>query len=224
MLDRGAFDRVSTLTDYGLMDSGPETTFDAIVVHAADMMATPMATISLVDDRRQWFKAKVGIDRDEFDLADSICAVAVQGNGMMVVPDARRDRRFQSLAPVVGYPGIRFYAGAPLRLRNGVQVGMLCVMDAEPRGALADDERDVIEKLARRTVAVIEMRQRARIRWAYQGNLGSLDAVLRDEALAALLSASAALEQVGDLLPLALLEEVIAVVDGLIAGPRPGKP
>lgn len=216
MLDRNAFDRVATLADYGLMDSGREPVFDTIVTHAAQLTATPISTISLVDDSRQWFKAKVGIDGDNLASAESICARVIQGEGLLVVPDAREDRRFSNLPSVTGAPGVRFYAGMPLKLHNGVQIGTLCVIDVEPRSDFDEADRQALAMLARRTVAAIEMRQRSRIRWAFQGNLGSLDDLLRDEARTALLTASAALEQAGDLLPLALLDDVIALVDASI--------
>lgn len=117
-----------------VLDTPAEPMLDALARAASIACGTPIALISLVDAERQWFKANVGLDgatETHRDLA--FCAHAVLGTEVMVVPDARNDARFAANPLVVGDPGIRFYAGAPLRLKGGETIGTLCVIDRQPR-------------------------------------------------------------------------------------------
>ena len=136
-----AEDRLATLADYGLLDTPMEPQFDSIVEAAACEVDAPIAMISLIDARRQWFKARLGIDSTETPIEESFCARAIEQDDVFVVPDASVDERFRNYPNVTGGPGIRFYAGAPLRMRNGTQIGTLCVIDVAPRAGLDDEER-----------------------------------------------------------------------------------
>lgn len=211
-----ALQRKGLLELHRLMDSDPEPMFDAIVADAASLINTPMSMISLVDDRRQWFKAKLGTARSETSLEQSICAHAVRGAGVFTVPDAQADRRFCDMDAVRDEGGIRFYAGAPLRMRDGVQVGTICVVDVEPREGLSNEERVALETLARRTVAAIELRSFL----AQQGPDGPYAERLLEHALDSLVQASASLERLGETATIARLEEVIANVDDALARHR----
>lgn len=204
--------RAETLAVYGLMDTPREPVFDAIVAQLAEATGMPMATISLVDTERQWFKASIGMDGDGTPIAESICAVAVRsGDATFVVTDAAADARFRDYPCVTGAPHIRFYAGTPLKLRNGVRVGTLCVIDAAPRDGFAPEDQALLETLARRTVAAFELRHELKGR----GLAASADAPWVDEALAGLDRAAAALDQIGATVALAHLDEVIAQVQAL---------
>ncbi len=149
---------LQVLQDLKILDTPPEPEFDALVRAAAMGCSVPMALISFVDEHRQWFKAKVGfpyVSQTPLDI--SFCAHAVLGRSIFEVPDALEDPRFATNPLVVGLPGIRFYAGVPLSIADGNQIGTLCVMDTVAR-ALTLEERTFLLGLARAVVHAIEAR------------------------------------------------------------------
>ncbi|MCP3735237.1 GAF domain-containing protein [Sphingomonas sp. RP10(2022)] len=207
-------DRLAALARYDLLDTPPERTFDALVETAAERFDTPISTISLIDARRQWFKARIGLDIGEGPIEESFCAKVIEQDDVFVVPDATRDDRFRDYPNVTGGPGIRFYAGAPLRMRDGARIGTICVVDVEPRGDLDAEERLALEDLARRTVAAFELRRDLRAAGHGDGELPDVRPWL-DQAGDHLAKAWAALDLVGATAELARLEQVIVEVDAL---------
>ncbi len=125
--------RVRALHDLGLLFTPAEERFERITRLAARVLRTPMALVSLVDSRIQWFKAAHGVRATETPRAISFCAYAILGDDTFVVPDALEDERFRDSPLVTGEPFIRFYAGHPLWVTDGSKVGTLCVMDTRPR-------------------------------------------------------------------------------------------
>jgi hypothetical protein len=121
--------RVEAIRALGLLDSPAEKRFDDIVDRARILLGTQGAAFSLITDDRHWNKAVSGSSRIELPLADSFCAHTIRSGRPLVVPDAWRDDRF------VSHPAIRFYAGHPIETDDGVRIGALCVVDAEPRGS-----------------------------------------------------------------------------------------
>ena len=122
------------LHDLQVLDSAPEDEFDALARAAALVCQMPISLISLIDTDRQWFKANQGLPEMQQTPRDqAFCAHAVLSEQLLEVPDALQDPRFADHPLVCGAPGIRFYAGMPLRLDNGARVGTLCVIDREPR-------------------------------------------------------------------------------------------
>lgn len=136
--------RVAALDRYAILDSEPEESFDDLVLLAAHICRTPMAMLSLVDDHRQWFKSKLGVEVRETPRDASICAYAIQQRDLFVVPDALEDPRFRGSPLVVGEPHIRFYAGAPLVNEEGYALGTLCVVDREPRELDAEQKEALL--------------------------------------------------------------------------------
>ncbi len=149
--------RLAALHRYRLLDSSSEPSFDELVELAAQLCEAPIALVSLVDEGRQWFKAKVGIDAAETPREVAFCAHAILGEEPFVVEDARADARFADNPLVTGEPGIRFYAGAPLRTADGHALGALCVIDRRPR-TLSPLQRGALATLARQVVAHAELR------------------------------------------------------------------
>ncbi|MGF0238806.1 sensor domain-containing phosphodiesterase [Rhodococcus sp. IEGM1300] len=132
--------------------------FDRICRLAAAYFKVPTVLISLVERDRQWFKAKVGFDRDETPIEQSFCAHAIHEQGVFQIRDATRDVRFCDNPLVTASQGVRFYAGAPLRTRAGHAIGSFCIIDKEPK-ELTNDERAVLQDLAEMVMAQIEQRQ-----------------------------------------------------------------
>ena len=145
-----------------VLDSAPEPEFDALVRAASLLCGVPIALISLIDHQRQWFKAHVGLPGfRETPREQSLCAHAVLADDLLEVADATQDPRFADNPLVTGQPDIRFYAGAPLRLRSGQRVGTLCLIDRQPR-CLSPDQREALQCLALAAASALEGR-RARL-------------------------------------------------------------
>lgn len=126
---------------------------------AALLCETPIALVSLVDDERQYFVGRTGLDIVETPRDQSFCAHTMLGDDLMVIPDARVDPRFVSNMFVTGHPFIRFYAGMPLVSREGYPLGSLCVIDPEPREGLTDLQRQGLKILARGVMLGLESRR-----------------------------------------------------------------
>lgn len=150
-------ERLAQLRASGLLDSDPEVPFDRITQLAASIFGTPISLISLVEDNRQWFKSRVGLDVSETARCVSFCAHAIQIPDVFVVPDALLDLRFSNNPLVTGAPNIRFYAGAPLRTKEGLALGTLCVIDTKPRVDFDARACAILSDLAAIVMREIEM-------------------------------------------------------------------
>lgn len=162
--DREEQERLKELQGYGVLDSPNEAEFDAIVRQAASLLGTPIALISLIDDDRQWFKAKLGLEASQTPRTISFCTHAIRSNGVFVVQDAQEDPRFAGNPMVTGDPNIRFYAGAPLRTETGRRIGTLCVIDRTARPSLTPEQNDILTALAAKTMDALEQRRIVRAR------------------------------------------------------------
>ncbi|MGB3595681.1 MAG: GAF domain-containing protein, partial [Pseudomonas neustonica] len=120
--------RLQVLAQYQIMDSASEQAFDDITALAALWLEMPVALISLVDDHRQWFKSKVGLEAEETPRDLAFCAHAIKQSELMQVPDAQLDSRFSNNPLVTEDPHIRFYAGMPITTPMGYRLGTLCVI------------------------------------------------------------------------------------------------
>ncbi|HEY2707231.1 MAG TPA: HWE histidine kinase domain-containing protein [Caulobacteraceae bacterium] len=151
-------ERLAALDGYEVMDTPAEADFDDLVKIAAEICGTPMALISLVDARRQWFKASVGVTASETPREVAFCAHAIQQTGVFTVEDAARDPRFAANPLVTGDPNLRFYSGAPLMTADGLPLGTLCVLDIKP-SHLTPAQESALEALSRQVVAQLELRR-----------------------------------------------------------------
>ncbi|HWH69531.1 MAG TPA: GAF domain-containing protein [Candidatus Sulfotelmatobacter sp.] len=153
--------RLNVLWQYEVLDTVPEAVFDDLTELAAQICEAPIALLSLVDENRQWFKAKVGTTLKETSRDISFCAHAITQPGLFIVPDATKDQRFADSSLVTADPKIRFYAGAPLITPDGYALGTLCVIDKVPR-QLRPDQQQALLTLARHVVSQLELRRRSR--------------------------------------------------------------
>ncbi|RVT90348.1 sensor histidine kinase [Sphingomonas crocodyli] len=151
--------RLAALHDYMVLDTPPEPNFDDIVQLASQLCDTPISLISLVDSDRQWFKARVGLEAPETPIDQSVCKLGLSAEDLLIIPDLAADPRTADNSLVRGDPNIRFYAGAPLIAPQGDVLGMLCVIDHEPRpGGLSPEQQTVLATLARQVIAQLELR------------------------------------------------------------------
>ena len=148
-------ERLEALRRLLCLDTPPEERFDRIVQYAASEFDVPIVLLSLVDQHRLWFKAKVGVDICETGRETSLCSHAILSDEPMVIPDTLQDPRFADNPLVTGEFGIRFYAGAPLETDANIRVGTLCLIDTKPRDFDAIDTA-ILETL--RTLIVSELK------------------------------------------------------------------
>lgn len=125
--------RLAALCASGLLDTPADERFDRITRLAAQFFDVPIALVSLVDEQRQWFKSRYGLEARETPRSQAFCAHAVQQRQLLMIEDALLDARFVANPLVTGGPLIRFYAGQPVFSSDGHALGTLCVIDTKPR-------------------------------------------------------------------------------------------
>ncbi|WP_020201677.1 sensor domain-containing diguanylate cyclase [Cupriavidus sp. WS] len=140
--------RINTLRALRILDTPPDERFDRLTRLALRLFDVPIALVSFVDAERQWYKSISGIAFRETPRSSSICAHAILGNDILVVPDTLRDDRFKDNPFVTGKPHVRFYAGYPLSASNGSKLGTLSVLDDRPRD-FGEEDRSLLRDLGR---------------------------------------------------------------------------
>ncbi|MBC7880102.1 MAG: GAF domain-containing protein [Anaerolineae bacterium] len=139
--------RLAILRSINILDTPIEERFERVTRLVSRVLCVPIAAISLVDDSRQWFKSIRGYDVKETARNHSFCAHAILGQETFIVEDTTLDERFSENPFVVNPPSIRFYAGYPLCISKGANVGTLCVYDVVPR-ALGSEDLQFLEDMA----------------------------------------------------------------------------
>ncbi|WP_174709185.1 sensor domain-containing diguanylate cyclase [Nostoc sp. TCL240-02] len=163
-LSKNEAERLKALAKYNILDTLPEQAFDDLTAIAAYICKTPIASISLVDADRQWFKSNIGLKVRETPRESAFCSHAIlQPENILVIPNAIKDARFANNPLVKSNSKIRFYAGAPLVTPNGFPIGTLCVMDIVPR-QLSYQQLDALRRLTRQAIAQMELIQEIRNR------------------------------------------------------------
>jgi signal transduction histidine kinase len=140
-------ERLEALRNLQILDTLPEESYDRITRLAFKFFNVPIALLSLVDEKRQWFKSKQGLDADETGRDISFCGHAINADEPFIINNAIEDERFHDNPLVTGGPKIRFYAGRPLKTLNGSLVGTLCIISPEPR-EFTDPDIDALDDLA----------------------------------------------------------------------------
>jgi two-component sensor histidine kinase len=154
-------ERLAALRAFDVLDSPAEAEFDEVVAMLARMCDVPVAVVSLVDEHRQWFKARCGVDLDGTPIDRALCAHAILQDDLMVVPDTLCDPRFVDNPLCIEYPKYRFYAGATLMTREGLALGTVCVLDHRPR-ELNADQLNLLRVTANLVMRQLELRQALR--------------------------------------------------------------
>jgi two-component system cell cycle sensor histidine kinase/response regulator CckA len=150
--------RLAALREYRILDTAPEQTYDELAKLAAFACKTPTALITMIDEHRQWFKARYNFATCETPRDIAFCAQTIMGTEPLVIEDAARDARFANNLLVTGAPHIRFYAGVPLCMPNGQCIGSLAVIDYTPR-KLERDQLEALIGLGHQVIAQLELRR-----------------------------------------------------------------
>jgi signal transduction histidine kinase len=154
--------RLEVLHQYDILDTPPDGAFDDIVKLAARLLDVPVAIISLVDKDRIWFKSKIGVELQQIEKEEGLCASAIFSDDIYLVEEATKDPRTLANKLVAGSFGLEFYAAAPLTTTDGYNLGTLCVMDKKPR-KMTPDQQEVLKSLAKVVMNQMELRLHARM-------------------------------------------------------------
>lgn len=150
--------RLAALDAFDVLDTPREEGLDGIARLIRNVFDVPVAIVSVIDAHRQWYKASEGLTTSEAPRKDTFCDVTIRQSRPLVVTDALADARFSRHPSVVGEPHVRFYAGVPLRTRDGHTIGTLCAMDFKPR-EFGQKQVEILTDLARVAMAEFEMRK-----------------------------------------------------------------
>ncbi len=229
--------RLEFLHALGILDSGPDPSFDDISELARQLAGTEIGIISLVDRDRQWFKSCAGLPlgQQQSPRTVSFCGHTILQREPLIIHDALQDPRFADNPLVTGDPAIRFYAGFPLLTDQGMAIGSLCAISRQPH-QLREDQIDGLRRLAALTMQHLQTvhRQTAPVSGgvndgehgeslpvAGREGLRSLERLMRRDQLLTMLDLNLAM---GTGAPLALLrcrfrdyERVAASFGGMVA-------
>ncbi|WP_420408848.1 diguanylate cyclase [Hoeflea sp.] len=150
-------ERLEKLRSYHVLDSLPEESYDRVVRLAGNLFDVPFASVALVEGDRLWFKSHIGFPDSEMNREFAFCNHTICGEEVFVIEDASRDPDFCNNPYVAGAPHLRFYAGAPLRTAEGLNLGTLAVIDTRPR-TVTDAEKKLLEDLASMVMDALDMR------------------------------------------------------------------
>lgn len=159
--------RIDVLRQYEILDTPPDFSLDGLTRLAARIFDVPVALVSFVDTNRVWFKSHFGLEEQEILLEPGLCASAILSDELYLVEDAIKNPGSQDNTLVTGKEKIRFYAGMPLRTKEGFNLGAFCIMDKKPR-KFSQAEKEILGNLSELVLNHLELRQEARIAVKHQ--------------------------------------------------------
>lgn len=152
--------RMKVLENYRILDTLPEQMYDDIIQIASFICNMPIVLLSLVDDKRQFFKSKIGININETPIEQSVCYHAILSKDeIFQVPDLRADSRFKDNPLVTSDPNIVSYYGVPLQSKEGIYFGSLCVVSQHEPKSISEEQMSILKKLAKQVIYLLELRK-----------------------------------------------------------------
>ncbi len=154
--------RLAALKALNILDTQSEESLDRVTRLAKYLFDVPISLISLVDEDRQWFKSCIGLDVKETPRDISFCGHAILDDEPLVICDALDDPRFADNPLVLNTPKIRFYAGYPIKLSEGVRIGTLCIIDIKPRDFSSEDTQALkdLALITQREISIMQLATR----------------------------------------------------------------
>lgn len=153
--------RLAAIQHFEILDTPADGAFDRLTQLSGRIFEVPIAIITIVDTDRIWFKSKLGLDVSEIGRDPGLCASCILQDDVMVITDAKKDAVALTNPLVAGEFGLRFYAGAPLKTRDGMNIGTFCVIDREPR-EFTQSEQASLADLAAIVMDEMELRMSSR--------------------------------------------------------------
>jgi PAS domain S-box-containing protein len=150
--------RLAALRRYQILDTLPEAAFDEVAMAAATLFTAPIGFIGFIDEDRQWFKARTGLNVVQIPRNAAFCSHTILQEKPLVIEDASKDKRFDNNELLLVKRGLRFYAGTPLLSGDGQAIGTLAIADRKPR-SFSEQQRDALEILGRQVMAQLELRR-----------------------------------------------------------------
>lgn len=155
-------ERIKSLKSYLVLDTEADEEIDNLTELASEICETPISLVSLVDENRQWFKSKVGLEATETSREVAFCAHAInKTNELFVVEDARTDKRFFDNPLVTSHPNVIFYAGVVLKSDEDLPLGTLCVIDNVPR-KLSDKQIRSLKMISKQIMTLLNYKKSLR--------------------------------------------------------------
>lgn len=154
--------RLKSLHELEILDTEKEECYDDITFLAASICNAPISLISFVDNDRQWFKSKIGLEVNQTPREVAFCDHAIKQDNLFLVENPLLDERFKNNPLVTGGIKIRFYAGVPLKAKNGCNLGTLCIIDTQPK-TLSDDQKQALLRLARQSEHLLSLRLESKL-------------------------------------------------------------
>ncbi|WP_130734525.1 ATP-binding protein [Flavobacterium sp. J27] len=151
--------RLKSLLSYNVIDTLREKEFDKLAQLASIICETPIALISLIDDKRQWFKAKIGIDAEEMPKEVTFCQYTIEKDELWEVEDTTKNELLKNNPNVTPEDGIRYYAGIPLQCSLGYNIGTLCVADLKPK-KISEKEKIALQIISEQVMILLEAKKR----------------------------------------------------------------
>lgn len=149
-------ERIQWVQEYLKIDFDKRSEFQDIVELVARLCKKPVALITLLGENSNWLKVRYGVEVEVMPRETSFCKYAIQEDDLLIIPDAAADDRFKNNPLVTEEPNIRFYAGSPLVLDNGIKLGTLCLFDTKP-SKLTSDQQRILKMLARQATYLLEL-------------------------------------------------------------------
>lgn len=172
--------RLNALDQYQLMNTPSSDALDRLTLLAARLFRVPVAFISLIDSKKQFFKARHGLNICETSREVAFCQHTLEQDDILCIPDTHLDARFRHNPLVLGYPHIRFYAGIPLTTPEGYRIGTVCLVDTQPRPALTPADRRHLAVIASLVMDRMEVHRLELLRHSSQQRLEAISSTSSD--------------------------------------------